>query len=46
MVKAEGRAADAHRAFDVAVDKLEKQVRRYNRRLKNYHERATMPDSP
>jgi ribosomal subunit interface protein len=43
VLKAEGLAPDAHRAFDVALDKLEKQVRRYKRRLKNHHERAKTP---
>lgn len=46
VLKAEGTAADAQRAFDLAVEKLEKQVRRYKRRLKNHHERAKMPESP
>ena len=46
VLKAEGTAADAYRAFDVAVDKLEKQVRRYKRRLKNHHERPKPPESP
>lgn len=36
-LKAEGEAPDAYRAFDVALDHLEKQVRRYMRKLKNHH---------
>lgn len=36
-LKAQGDAEDAYRAFDVALDRLEKQVRRYMRRLKNHH---------
>lgn len=40
VLKAEGLALDAYRAFDAAVDKLEKQVRRYKRRLKNHHEKT------
>lgn len=43
VLKAEGSAADAYRAFGAAVDKLEKQVRRYKRRLKNHHEKAKAP---
>jgi len=39
VIKAEGMAADAYHAFDAAVDKLETQVRRYKRRLKNHHEK-------
>jgi ribosomal subunit interface protein len=39
VIKAEGTAADAYHAFDAAVNKLETQVRRYKRRLKNHHEK-------
>lgn len=39
-VKAHGEAHDAHQAFDQAAAKLEKQVRRYKRRLTDNHERA------
>jgi ribosomal subunit interface protein len=46
VLKAEGAAADAYAAFDLAAGKLEKQVRRYKRRLKNHHERAKPPESP
>jgi ribosomal subunit interface protein len=35
ILKASERAADAHAAFDAAVDKVEKQLRRYTRRLKD-----------
>ena len=45
VLKAEGMALDAYRAFDAAVDKLEKQVRRYKRRLKNHHEKAKAPEA-
>ena len=31
---------DAYKAFDSALDRLEKQVRRYTRRLKNHHDRG------
>jgi ribosomal subunit interface protein len=40
VLQAHGVAADAYRAFDAALDRLEKQVRRYKRRLKNHHERT------
>jgi ribosomal subunit interface protein len=43
VLKAQGDAVDAHRAFDAALDRLEKQIRRYKRRLKNHHERAKLP---
>src|SRR5256885_11804704 len=45
VLKAEGSALDAYRAFDAAVDKLEKQVRRYKRRLRNHHEKAKAPSA-
>ena len=35
VLKASDRAADAHAAFDGAADKIEKQLRRYTRRLKD-----------
>jgi ribosomal subunit interface protein len=40
VLKAEGEGKDAHLAFDAVLDHLEKQVRRYKRRLKNHHEKA------
>lgn len=36
-LQAEGQGGDAHSAFDNALDKLEKRVRRYKRRLRNHH---------
>jgi ribosomal subunit interface protein len=36
-LQAEGHGGDAHSAFDDALDKLEKRVRRYKRRLRNHH---------
>jgi ribosomal subunit interface protein len=36
-LQAEGHGGDAHSAFDNAIDKLEKRVRRYKRRLRNHH---------
>lgn len=43
VLKAEGEGEDAYRAFEAALDHLEKQVRRYKRRLKNHHEKAKAP---
>ncbi|MEE9329758.1 MAG: ribosome-associated translation inhibitor RaiA [Parvularculaceae bacterium] len=40
FLAAEGRAQDAYGAFDEAMEKLEKRVRRYKRRLKNHHSNA------
>jgi ribosomal subunit interface protein len=37
VLKASGRAADAHPAFDEAAEKVEKQLRRYTSRLKEHH---------
>jgi ribosomal subunit interface protein len=36
-----GTGEDAYKAFEVALDRLEKRVRRYTRRLKNHHDRGT-----
>ena len=43
VLKAEGEAADAYHAFDAAVAKLENQVKRYKRRLKNHHDKQRAP---
>lgn len=40
MLQSEGEGPDAYRAFDAALEHLEKQVRRYKRRLKNHHEKT------
>jgi len=40
ILKSHGQAQDAHLAFDQAADKVEKQLRRYKRRLKDRHEQA------
>ncbi len=36
-LQSQGEGPDAHGAFDNALSKLEKRVRRYKRRLKNHH---------
>ncbi|WP_336979131.1 ribosome hibernation-promoting factor, HPF/YfiA family [Altererythrobacter fulvus] len=38
ILKARGEAHDVHIAFDQAADKIDKQLRRYKRRLKDRHE--------
>ena len=40
ILKAQGSAHDAHMALDDAAGKIEKQLRRYKRRLKDRHEQA------
>ena len=40
ILKAQGNAHDAHVALDDAAGKIEKQLRRYKRRLKDRHEQA------
>ena len=48
ILKGSGQAADAHPAFDQAAERVEKQLRRYMRRLKdrqgNYSEAVALED--
>lgn len=37
QIVAHGHGGDAHSAFDGALDRIDKRVRRYKRRLKNHH---------
>ena len=37
ILKGSGSAMEAHPAFDIAAEKIERQLRRYMRRLKNHH---------
>ena len=41
VLKGHGGAADAHAAFDQAADRIEKQLRRYKRRLKDRHAQSS-----
>ncbi|MBV7258580.1 ribosome hibernation-promoting factor, HPF/YfiA family [Erythrobacter crassostreae] len=41
ILKAQGSAHDAHQALDNTAAKIEKQLRRYKRRLTDRHERAS-----
>lgn len=45
FLAANGKGQDAYGAFDQAMEKLEKRVRRYKRRLKDHHakERSPLP---
>src|SRR5690606_25381347 len=38
IMKSHGEAFDAHQAFEQAAEKIDKQLRRYKRRLKGRHE--------
>lgn len=40
VLKGTGRAHDAHQALDQVAEKIDKQLRRYKRRLKDHHEQA------
>lgn len=40
ILKSHGQAQDAHLAFDQAAEKIDKQLRRYKRRLKDRHEQV------
>ncbi len=40
MLQSHGEAGDAHAAFSTALDKIEKRVRRYKRRLKSHSVQA------
>ncbi|MEM9168830.1 MAG: ribosome-associated translation inhibitor RaiA [Pseudomonadota bacterium] len=43
FLSAHGDGGDAYGAFDAALEKLEKRVRRYKRRLKNHHAQGKDP---
>lgn len=45
ILKGAGEAQDAHPAFDVAAAKIEKQLRRYLRRLKDRHSQAVAAEA-
>ncbi|MGQ0741676.1 MAG: ribosome hibernation-promoting factor, HPF/YfiA family [Alphaproteobacteria bacterium] len=46
VLKSHAAAAEPRLAFDAVLDHLEKQVRRYKRKLKNHHARARAPKPP
>ena len=43
FLAAHGEAGDAYGAFDESLEKLEKRIRRYKRRLKNHHANGKAP---
>lgn len=40
LVQCHGESSDAYAAFDTAAERLDKQLRRYKRRLRNHHKNA------
>lgn len=44
-MRSHAEADDVYAAFDAAADKLEKQLRRYKRRIKNHHNQAERRDA-
>ncbi len=40
VIRSDGEGADAPRAFDIAFDRIESQLRRHKRKLKNHHAKA------
>jgi ribosomal subunit interface protein len=42
VLKATDRAAEARPAFEAAAEKVEKQLRRHSRRLKDHHQEASL----
>ena len=45
MLEAQGTAGDPHASADVAMERLEKRVRRYKRRLKDHHHGNSSQDT-
>jgi ribosome-associated translation inhibitor RaiA len=45
-IQAHGIGLDAQKAFDIATDHLETQLRRYTKRLKNHHDRGGHQSPP
>ncbi len=45
ILKGAGEAQDAHQAFDQAADRIEKQLRRYMRRLNDRHQQSVAAES-
>ena len=43
LAQSSGRSTDIYGAFDQATERLEKQLRRYKRRLKDHHKKRTGP---
>ena len=46
VLQSSGSAHDPYASFEDALDKMEKRVRRYHRKLKDHHKRTPMPSEP
>ncbi len=46
VLQSTGQASDPYSALEESLEKMEKRVRRYHRRLKDHHKRAPMPSEP
>lgn len=43
VIKGQGKSADVYSAFEEAADRIEKQLRRYKRRIKDHHKEKPTP---
>lgn len=46
VLQSTGHAGEPYAALEDALDKMEKRVRRYHRRLKDHHKRKPLPSEP
>ena len=46
MLQSSGSASDPYASLEESLDKMEKRVRRYHRRLKDHHKRTPLPSEP
>lgn len=46
VLQSTGAAADPYASLEESLDKMEKRVRRYHRRLKDHHKRSPLPSEP
>ncbi len=46
ILQSKGKASDPYAALEESLEKMEKRVRRYHRRLKDHHKRAPLPSEP
>lgn len=45
ILKSHGEAQDVHQAFDQAAEKLDKQLRRYKRRINDHHQQSAYSEA-